>query len=165
MRNVTIVLNRAEIMGDVINAAHVTGRRLFVPGQEEKAADIQTPEEGVDKYIVARAMSAGLANVRSRCARYLTAGRLMDDDRLEDVDGDYVLNLAMPDRWNYGATTQLTSLMHAHVTDYCIYSIFEKTNPEEAAQYLTRAADELERIKGVLELRTAPVRRPSDKLY
>lgn len=165
MRNVTIVLNRAEIMGDVINAAHVTGRRLFVPGQEEKAADIQTPEEGVDKYIVARAMSAGLANVRSRCARYLTAGRLMDDDRLEDVDGDYVLNLAMPDRWNYGATTQLTSLMHAHVTDYCIYRIFEKTNPEEATQYLTRAADELERIKGVLELRTAPVRRPSDKLY
>lgn len=165
MRNVTIVLNRAEIMGDVINAAHVTGRRLFVPGQEEKAADIQTPEEGVDKYIVARAMSAALANVRSRCARYLTAGRLMDDDRLEDVEGDYVLNLAMPDRWNYGATTQLTSLMHAHVADYCIYSIFEKTNPQEAEQYLTRAADELERIKGVLELRTAPVRRPADKLY
>lgn len=165
MRNVTIVLNRAEILGDVINAAHVTGRRLFVPGQEEKAADIQTPEEGVDKYIVARAMSAALANVRSRCARYLTAGRLMDDDRLEDVEGDYVLNLAMPDRWNYGATTQLTSLMHAHVADYCIYSIFEKTNPQEAEQYLTRAADELERIKGVLELRTAPVRRPSDRLY
>ena len=165
MRNVTIVLNRAEILGDVINAAHVTGRRLFVPGQEEKAADIQTPEEGVDKYIVARAMSAALANVRSRCARYLTAGRLMDDDRLEDVEGDYVLNLAMPDRWNYGATTQLTSLMHAHVADYCIYSIFEKTNPQEAEQYLTRAADELDRIKGVLELRTAPVRRPSDRLY
>ena len=165
MRNVTIVLNRAEILGDVINAAHVTGRRLFVPGQEEKAADIQTPEEGVDKYIVARAMSAALANVRSRCARYLTAGRLMDDDRLEDVEGDYVLNLAMPDRWNYGATTQLTSLMHAHVADYCIYSIFEKTNPQEAEQYLTRAANELERIKGVLELRTAPVRRPSDRLY
>ena len=152
-------------MGDVINAAHVTGRRLFVPGQEEKAADIQTPEEGVDKYIVARAMSAALANVRSRCARYLTAGRLMDDDRLEDVEGDYVLNLAMPDRWNYGATTQLTSLMHAHVADYCIYSIFEKTNPQEAEQYLARANDELERIKGVLELRTAPVRRPADKLY
>ena len=165
MRNVTIVLNRAEILGDVINAAHVTGRRLFVPGQEEKAANIQTPEEGVDKYIVARAMSVALANVRSRCARYLTAGRLMDDDRLEDVEGDYVLNLAMPDRWNYGATTQLTSLMHAHVADYCIYSIFEKTNPQEAEQYLTRAADELERIKGVLELRTAPVRRPSDRLY
>ena len=158
-------MNRAEILGDVINAAHVTGRRLFVPGQEEKAADIQTPEEGVDKYIVARAMSAALANVRSRCARYLTAGRLMDDDRLEDVEGDYVLNLAMPDRWNYGATTQLTSLMHAHVADYCIYSIFEKTNPQEAEQYLTRAANELERIKGVLELRTAPVRRPSDRLY
>ena len=123
MRNVTIVLNRAEILGDVINAAHVTGRRLFVPGQEEKAADIQTPEEGVDKYIVARAMSAALANVRSRCARYLTAGRLMDDDRLEDVEGDYVLNLAMPDRWNYGATTQLTTTTTIDIANAYDYTI------------------------------------------
>ena len=148
-----------------MNVAHVTGRRLFVPGQEEKASDIQTPEEGADKYIVARALSAALANVRGRCARYLATGRLMDDNRLEDVTGDYVLVLCMPDRWNYGATTQLTNLMHAHVTDYCIYSIFEKTNPEEAANYLAKANDALGRLKGVLELRTAPVRRPADKLY
>lgn len=142
-----------------MNVAHVTGRRLSVPGQEEKAADIQTPEEGVDKYIVARAMAGGLANVRARCARYLTSGRLSDDDRLEDVTGDYVLELAMPERWNYGATTQLTSLMHGHVVDYCIYSIFEKTNPNEAANYLTRATAELDQIKATLELRTAPVRK------
>ena len=165
MRDVTIILNREEIMNDVMSVAHVTGRRLSVAGQEEKASDIQTPEEGADKYIVARAMSAALANVRERCARYLTAGRLMDDDRLEDVTGDYVLTLRMPTRWNYGATTQLTSLMHGHVTDYCVYSIFEKTNPDEAAQYLARATSELERIKTVLELRTAPVRRPSDRYY
>ena len=86
MRDVTIILNREEIMNDVMSVAHVTGRRLSVAGQEEKASDIQTPEEGADKYIVARAMSAALANVRERCARYLTAGRLMDDDRLEDSD-------------------------------------------------------------------------------
>lgn len=165
MRNVTIILNREEITGDVLNVAHVTGRRLSEPGQEEKAADIQTPEEGPDKYIVARALAAALANIRQRCARYLATGRLMDDDRLERPEGDYVLQLRMPDRWNYGATTQLTNLMHAHAADYCIYSIFEKTNPQEATQYLARANDELERIKGVLELRTAPVRRPADKLY
>lgn len=152
-------------MGDVISVAHVTGRRLFSPGQEEKASDIQTPEEGADRYIVARALSTALANVRQRCARYLVTGRLLDDNRLEAPEGDYVLLLRMPDNWNYGATTQLTSLMHTHVVDYCVYSIFEKTNPEEAANYLARADDELVRIKGVLELRTTPVRRPANKLY
>lgn len=165
MRNVTIVLNREEIMGDVISVAHVTGRRLFSPGQEEKASDIQTPEEGADRYIVARALSAALANIRQRCARYLVTGRLLDDNRLEAPEGDYVLLLRMPDNWNYGAATQLTSLMHAHVVDYCVYSIFEKTNPEEAANYLARADDELVRIKGVLELRTTPAHRPANKLY
>lgn len=151
-------------MGDVVNAAHVTGRRLSVPGQEEKASDIQTPEEGADKYIVARAMSAGLSSVREKCARYLTSGRVMDDDRMEDVTGDYVLVLNMPDRWNFGTTTQLTNLMHGSVVDYCVYSIFEKTNPGEAANYLTKSMDELNRIKNVLELRTSPVRR-SPTLY
>lgn len=152
-------------MGDVISVAHVTGRRLFSPGQEEKASDIQTPEEGADRYIVARSLSTALANIRQRCARYLVTGRLLDDNRLETPDGDYVLLLRMPDNWNYGETTQLTSLMHTHVVDYCVYSIFEKTNPEEAANYLARADDELVRIKGVLELRTTPVRRPANKLY
>ena len=130
-----------------------------VPGQEEKASDIQTPEEGVDKYIVARAMSAGLSSVREKCARYLTSGRVMDDDRMEDVTGDYVLVLNMPDRWNFGTTTQLTNLMHGSVVDYCVYSIFG-----EAANYLTKSMDELNRIKNVLELRTSPVRR-SPTLY
>ena len=158
-------MNRGEIMEDVTAAANLTGRRLSTPGQEEKAADVQTPEEGADRYVVARAMAVGLANLRQQCARYLTTGRLLDDNRLESPEGDCVLVLRMPGHWNYGATTTLTQLMHGHVVDYCLYAIFEKTAPEEATQYLARADNELERIKSVLELRTAPVRRPANKLY
>lgn len=165
MKDVTIVLNRGEIMGDVVYAAHVTGRRLYVPGAEEKASDVQTPEDGVDKYIVARAMSTALAAVKEKCVRYLDMGRVVDNDTLEDVSGDFVLVLKMPERWNCAATTRLTSLMHNHASDYCIYSIFEKTNPDEAANYLKKAVANLEQIKGVLELRTAPVRRSAGKLY
>lgn len=152
-------------MGDVVNTAHITGRRLNVAGSEEKASDIQTPEEGVDKYVVARAMMEGLSAVRKECGRYLNSGRLSDDNGLEDVAGDYTLTLDMPDRWNFGATSRLTSLANAYVRDWCIYNIFEKTNPEEAANYLTKANVSLSEIKPVLELRTAPVRRISSSLY
>lgn len=165
MRTITITLKREEIMGDVVNTAHITGRRLNVAGSEEKASDIQTPEEGVDKYVVARAMMEGLSAVRKECGRYLNSGRLSDDNGLEDVAGDYTLTLDMPDRWNFGATSRLTSLANAYVRDWCIYNIFEKTNPEEAANYLTKANVSLSEIKPVLELRTAPVRRISSSLY
>lgn len=165
MMTITITLKREEIMADVVNAAHVTGRRMNAAGSEEKASDIQTPEEGVDKYIVARAMQEGLSAVRSECGRYLNMGRITDDNQLEDVTGNYVLTLDMPDRWNFGATTQLTNLANAYVRDWCIYSIFEKTNPDEAAGYLTKATASLGGIKPVLEMRTAPVRRSADKLY
>lgn len=164
MKTITITLKRDEIMADVVSAAHVTGRRLSVPGSEEKASDIQTPEEGVDKYIVARAMSEGLSAVRKECGRYLSTGRISDSNQLEDVTGDYVLSLEMPDRWNFGATSRLTSLANGYVRDWCIYNIFEKTNPNEAANYLTKANVSLSEIKPVLELRTSPV-RTSSRLY
>ena len=165
MRTITITLKREEIMGDVVNAAHITGRRLNVAGAEEKASDIQTPEEGVDKYVVARAMQEGLSAVRKECGRYLNMGRLVDDNQLEDVTGNYILALDMPDRWNFGATSHLTNLANAYVRDWCIYSIFEKTNPEEAANYLGKANVSLSGIKPVLEMRTAPVRRSARMLY
>lgn len=164
MVEITITLKRDEIMADVVNAAHITGRRLNVAGNEEKAADIQTPEEGADKYVVARAMSEGLSAVRKECGRYLSSGRKTDTNSLEDVTGDYVLTLAMPDRWNFGATSRLTALSNAYVRDWCIYSIFEKTNPEEAAGYLAKAQASLSEIKPVLEMRTAPVRNAA-RLY
>lgn len=164
MKTITITLKREEIMGDVVNAAHITGRRLNVAGAEEKASDIQTPEEGVDKYVVARAMQEGLSAVRKECGRYLSMGRITDDNELEDVTGDYVLKLDMPDRWNFGATSRLTSLANAYVRDWCIYNIFEKTNPNDAANYLTKANVSLSEIKPILEMRTSPVRK-TDRLY
>lgn len=152
-------------MGDVVNAAHITGRRLNVAGSEEKASDIQTPEEGVDKYVVARAMMEGLSAVRKECGRYLNTGRTIDDNALEDVSGNFILTLDMPDRWNFGATSRLTSLANGYVRDWCIYSIFEKTNPDEAANYLSKANLQLSEIKPVLEMRTGPVRTSATKLY
>lgn len=152
-------------MGDVVNAAHITGRRLNVAGAEEKASDIQTPEEGVDKYVVARAMMEGLSAVRKECGRYLNTGRTTDDNALEDVSGNFILTLDMPDRWNFGATSRLTSLANGYVRDWCIYSIFEKTNPDEAANYLSKANLQLSEIKPVLEMRTGPVRTSATKLY
>lgn len=165
MRSVVVTLHKKEIMSDVVNAAYIVGRRLSVPENEEKASDVQTPEEGPDKYVVARAMSTALYNIRARCGRYLTSGRLSDNNSLEDIDGDYVYELSMPERWNYGVTTDLTSQMHNYVVDFCIFSIFEKTNPNEAANYSAKATLELNNVKSLLEMRTAPVRRSSDKLY
>jgi hypothetical protein len=71
----------------------------------------------------------------------------------------------MPDRWNFGTTSSLTSLANAYVRDWCIYNIFEKTNPEEAANYLSKANVSLSKIKPILEMRTAPVRLNSSSLF
>ena len=89
-------------MGDVVNAAHITGRRLNVAGAEEKASDIQTPEEG--GQVCGGPCDDGGAEC---CAQGMWqilefwAG-LSDDNGLEDVVGNFTLTLDMPDRWNFG---------------------------------------------------------------
>jgi len=49
--------------------------------------------------------------------------------------------------------------MHEHIVCYGLYSIFEKTNPEDATIYLEKASVQLSLIKPALELRTGPIRR------
>jgi hypothetical protein len=162
MANVRIVLHKDEIMADIKAIAHVTGRRLLTPDNMDKASDIQTPEEGPDLDIVARALSSAFDNIKHVCSRYLNVGRLEDFNSLEDISGDYVINLNMPLRWNYSATSRIKSLMHEHIVCYGLYSIFEKTNPEDATIYLEKASGQLSLIKPALELRTGPIRRRID---
>ena len=118
MANVRIVLHKDEIMADIKAIAHVTGRRLLTPDNMDKASDIQTPEEGPDVDIVARALSSAFDNIKHVCSRYLNVGRLEDFNSLEDISGDYVINLNMPLRWNYSATSRIKSLMHEHIVCY-----------------------------------------------
>jgi len=166
MKTVTLTLHRGEIMSDIVSGAHVIGRRLSVdPAIAENAADVQTPEEGPDKYLVARAMAEALSNARSKCARYLASGRLEDNNSLEDITGDYVLTLNMNDRWNFGVTTTLTNAIHNYVVNYCLFSILEKTNPNEAKNYFDKSQMELNGIKPMLEQRTAPIRTSATSLY
>lgn len=165
MKSIRIVIHKDEVLNDIIGIAHVTGRRISTPETLEKAADIQTPEEGPDKYIVARAMSTAIGNVKLKCARYLNAGRLSDENALESMEGDFILDLSMPDTWNFAATSMVCSSIHNYMVDFCLYSILGKTNPNEAAVYLEKAVEGLQDIKGTLELRTSSLRRPCKRLY
>lgn len=147
-------------MRDVVNIAHVTGRRLLVSGNEEKVSDIQTPEEGTDRFILARAMQEGLSRLRARCARYVNSGKLSEENVLEDMTGCLTLELCMPDTWNFGIIEALTDAAHACLVSHCVAEMFEKTSPEEAGVYREKALYRLSEVKRFLEMRTAPVIRP-----
>lgn len=147
-------------------AAYATGRRLLAQGvAEELAADVQSPLQGPDKSIVARAMETAFQALRGCCARYLASGRREACNALPATGGQYVLRLSMPAAWNCSATPRLAALMHECVTQHCLHAIFERTCPEEAAGALAKAESALAGVKAVLELRTAPVRRPAGRLW
>lgn len=146
-------------MSDVVGIAHITGRRLSTVGNEDKAAYIQAPDEGADVYVVTRAMEEGFGVLEMECGRYLSFGTMKSDNLIGIKDNPFVLTLSMPDSWNYAAVSKLSSLSNSYIRDWCIYSIFEKTCPEEAEKYLMKAQSALSSIKPILELRKSPVVR------
>lgn len=161
MRNVVveITLSKDAILNDVVNTAHIVGRRIKTAENEDKIAYVQTPEEGVDRAVASRAMSQGIEEVKRVCARYLNVGSIKDDNRLENASGDTNLYLSMPGNWNFAMTRQLTTLMSGAVVNYCLGQIFQRTVPEEAGTYTVQADNQFSMIKSTLEMRTSPTRR------
>jgi hypothetical protein len=162
---INIVLHKEEIVSDVSSIAHVVGRRLSAPENLPQASDIQTPFQKTDSFIVARALRTAFSNVKKKCGRYLTAGRTSDSNALQSLSGAYNLTLELPEGFNAGVTAALTDAMNNYLVNYCIYSIFEKTNPTEAEHYFLKAASNYDEIKICLEQRKDPVRRRMKGLY
>lgn len=165
MKNVEIVIHKEEVINDIVDIAHVIGRRLYTPDMLDKASDIQSPDEGPDKYILARSVQTAIENVKLKCARYLNMGKLSDDNSLEAMTGDFILKLNMPDTWNFAATAAVTLSIHNYMVNFSLYNIFEKTNPNEANNYMEKAHAGLQNIKGILELRTSYIERPCKNWY
>jgi hypothetical protein len=162
---ISVVIHKEEIVSDVSSIAHVVGRRISTSENFEKASDIQTPFQKTDSAIVARALRTAFSNVKKKCSRYLLSGRISDSNALQSLAGDYELILDMPDGFNIGVTAALTDAINNYCVSYCIYNIFEKTNPQEAENYLLKAASKYDEIKSCLEQRKDPVRRKTRSLY
>jgi hypothetical protein len=156
--SVTITLKKEEIANDIANIAYVTGRRLSTPETAEKAADVQSPFQEADSFIVIRALGTAISQVKKRCGRYLSSGLLSDTNALRSLTGNYVLSLKMPYNFNIGITSALTEAINNYLVNYCVYTIFEKTNPNEAESYLSKATLNSDEIKSCLEQRVGPVR-------
>lgn len=159
MKNVKVILHKEEIAADIIAAAHLIGQRVKTLDNAEQASEIQVPEDGPSSEVMIRAMSTALARVKTSCVRYQSSGLTMNTNAIDNLEGDWELQLLMPDSWNFAVMEGLTLAMHNFTLDYCLYSIFEKMLPAEASNYLEKSEVEFGEIKRLLELRTEPIKR------
>lgn len=85
---IEIELDKKQIVNDVALECNQLGRTMgHQSGLEELAADIMTPDDNETKPIVARSLTEAIDIVKSTCHRYLTMGRLKDDNRRETILG------------------------------------------------------------------------------
>ena len=176
-QSVTITLKKQQIVNDVSVQCGVIGRTLQKsPESEEQAAEIMTPDDVETKPIVARSIVEAWGEVKKVCQRYLSAGRVSDDNRLEGIAtkttteggeevttyGEFVLALTMPASFNIGLTETVKSNAHRMIVDYTMRAVLADQWPEKAAEYERLYAYDIENLRASLRARLRMTRRAVD---
>ena len=75
-------------------------------------------------------------------------------------DRDYIFYLVMPEDWNFHLSKPVDIKIKEYIVAYIMYRWLETKLPPEAAVYLQRANDALDKVKKMLERRTKAIRFP-----
>lgn len=166
---ITITLEKKQIVNDISVQCGIIGRTLQKdPENEERAAEIMTPDDVETKPVVARSIVEAWGDVKKVCQRYLTKGRTVDDNRLERIIqsgqeyGAFTLELSMPASFNIGLTETIKSNAHRMIVDYSMRAVLADQWPEKAVEYERLYASDVENLRACLRARLRMTRRAAD---
>ena len=172
-QTILITLEKKQIVNDISVQCGIIGRTLQKqPESEELAAEIMTPDDVETKPVVARSIVEAWGEVKKVCQRYLTKGRITDNNNLERIAktgsnneqeyGKFLLELSMPASFNIGLTETIKSNSHRMIVDYAMRAVLANQLPEKAAEYERLYAADVENLRASLRARQRMTRRAAD---
>ena len=82
-KSITIDIYLEQTVHDILVECNLIGKNMVDAANKDLQADIMTPDDKQTKSIICRAHTEAFGNVKLACRRYLTTGRLEDDNKLE----------------------------------------------------------------------------------
>lgn len=155
---ITITLYVSEIVYEIKNRTHITGR-MYREADAITAANKQVTDEETCMNQIMRSVGDACGTLRHTLSEYMTEGAAEADDIQTDSESktlDFVLS--MPSNFNKALTESISACMHRYIVDEAITLWFGMTGKEDAAQYATYAAADLEALRLALNGRVRPNR-------
>ncbi len=157
-----LVFNREQLLYDIKNCAYIEGHVWGEENQHAQHTLVEICEEGnVDR--VGRTLSLVHAKAIEMLYPY-TKEAVGDDEeicnRLNFPD-DYTIELSVPATMSRTTLELLNRLIHEFMVARAIYDWLSITHPDAAGNWLGKANEAAEEIKGIKHTRTKRLRRPS----
>lgn len=157
-KTLTITLYISEILYEIMNKTHLTGRSRETGSNHEEVANMKANEDDENINQILRSIGNAFSGLKTKVSEYLEETGTTADNIQIETDTNLTLALSMPSNYNDATRGTLSSAMHRYIVNSSIAEWFTITNKNDAADYVSLSAADIETIREAINKRTRPKR-------
>lgn len=155
---IAITLYMSELIYDVQNKTYLTGRSRQTGTNHEEVANMQANDDDENANQIMRSIGNAFANLKTKLSEYINESGTSTNDKQLSSTGNLTLSLNMPPNYNNASNDTISTALHQYLVNCAIGDWFTITNKNDASDYITLAAANLEQLREALNKRMRPTR-------
>lgn len=160
-KTITITLYMSELIYDVQNKTYLTGRSRSTGNNHEEVAHMQANDDDENANQIARSIGNAFANMKTQLSEFIQSAGTTANNQLISQTTNLSVELVMPSNFNQAVNDTVSTAMHQYLVNCAIGDWFTITNKNDAGDYVTLAAANIEEIRNAINKRVRPTRTPT----
>ena len=155
---ISITLYMSELIYDVQNKTYLTGRSRQTGTNHEEVANMQANDDDENANQIMRSIGNAFANLKTKLSEYINESGTSTNDKLISSTDNLTVSLNMPPNYNNASNDTISTALHQYLVNSAIGDWFTITNKNDASDYITLAAANLEQLREAVNRRMRPTR-------
>lgn len=157
-KNIQVTLYMSELIYDVQNKTYLTGRSRSNGTNHEEVANMQANDDDENANQIVRSIGNAFANLKTKLSEYIVETSTTASNKLLTMTSNLTLALVMPSNFNQATNETIASALHQYLVNSAIGDWFTITDKNDASDYVTLAAANLDQIREAVNKRNRPQR-------
>ena len=119
---------------------------------------MQANDDDENANQIMRSIGNAFANLKTKLSEYINESGTSTNDKQLSSTGNLTLSLNMPPNYNSASNDTISTALHQYMVSSAIGDWFTITNKNDASDYITLAAANLEQLREAANKRMRPTR-------
>lgn len=119
---------------------------------------MQANDDDENANQIMRSIGNAFANLKTKLSEYINESGTSTNDKQLSSTGNLTLSLNMPPNYNNASNDTISTALHQYLVNSAIGDWFTITNKNDASDYITLAAANLEQLREAVNKRMRPTR-------
>lgn len=155
---ISITLYMSELIYDIQNKTYLTGRSRNSGNNHEEVANMQANDDDENLNQVLRSIGNAFATLKTKLSEYIVDEKTTSTNELISGDDNLQVGLSMPSNYNQSTVDTISAALHQYIVNSSVADWFTITNKNDATDYVTLSAANVEQIREAINKRVRPLR-------